>query len=222
MRILDLFCCAGGAGMGYHKAGFEVVGVDIDPQPRYPFEFHQADALEYLREHGHEFDAIHASPPCQAFSAMKNMPDAKEHPELIEPVRAILQTMDVPWVIENVEGAPMENPTILCGSMFNLGAEGFELRRHRQFESNIEITAPGPCVHTKPVIGIYGGHVRCRSSRFWRNTAADFPGYDKKKLAIEAMGGTDWMTMGQMSEAIPPAYTEHIGRQIMSALKVAA
>jgi DNA (cytosine-5)-methyltransferase 1 len=211
-KLLDLFSCAGGAGYGYSLAGFEVTGVDIDPQPRYPFKFVQSDAVEYLREHGHEYDAIHASPPCQAFSAMKHMPDAKEHPELIEPIRELLETFDVPWVIENVVGAPLNDAMVLCGTMFNLGAAGFQLQRHRQFETNFDIEAPRGCDHSKPTIGIYGGHVRCRSTKYWRNTGADFPGYDKKALAVEAMGGTHWMTMNQMSEAIPPAYTNYIGR----------
>lgn len=214
-RLLDLFCCAGGAGEGYARAGFDVVGVDIEPQPRYPFEFVQGDAIEYLAAHGHEFDAIHASPPCQAFSSMKHMPDAKVHPELIEPTRALLEQLDVPWVIENVVGAPLRGAVTLCGTMFGLGAAGFNLQRHRQFESNVPLTAPKPCDHNGPTIGIYGGHVRCRSGKFWRNTGADFPGYDKRALAIEAMGGTYWMTMNQMSEAIPPVYTHHVGKQIM-------
>jgi DNA (cytosine-5)-methyltransferase 1 len=212
---LDLFCCAGGAGTGYARAGFDVVGVDIDPQPRYPFAFHQGDALEYLATHGHEFDAIHASPPCQAFSAMKHMPDAKVHPELIEPTRELLLALGKPWVIENVVGAPLQDATVLCGTMFGLGAAGFSLQRHRQFETSFDLVAPAACDHSKPTIGIYGGHVRCRSTKFWRNTGADFPGYDKKALAAEAMGGTGWMTMNQMSEAIPPAYTEWVGRQLI-------
>lgn len=215
-RLLDLFSCAGGAGEGYARSGFDVVGIDINPQPRYPYQFIQADAIEYLATHGHEYDAIHASPPCQAFSAMKHMPDAKEHPELIEPVRDLLTNLDVPWVIENVVGAPLVSPLLLCGSMFGLGAAGFQLRRHRLFESNVLLMSPGACHHKDPTIGIYGGHVRCRSSKFWRNSAADFPGHDKKALAAEAMGGTQWMTMNQMSEAIPPPYTEWIGEQMMA------
>lgn len=218
MKLLDLFCCAGGAGAGYSQAGFDVTGVDISPQPRYPFKFIQADAIEYLRDHGHEYDAIHASPPCQAFSSMRHMPDAKEHPELIEPTRELLEELEVPWVIENVVGAPLRDSIILCGTMFGLGAGGFNLQRHRQFESNIELTAPGLCNHDGPTIGIYGGHVRCRSTKYWRNTGADFPGYNKRALAVEAMGGTDWMTMNQMSEAIPPAYTRHVGGQLMAHL----
>ena len=150
------------------------------------------------------------------------MPDAKEHPELIEPTRELLELIDAPWVIENVIGAPLNDAMVLCGTMFNLGAAGFALQRHRQFETNIDIEAPRECNHDKPTIGIYGGHVRCRSTKFWRNTGADFPGYDKRALAVEAMGGTHWMTMNQMSEAIPPAYTEYIGREFIRVIHEAA
>jgi DNA (cytosine-5)-methyltransferase 1 len=230
-KLLDLFSCAGGAGYGYELAGFDVYSVDIEPQPRNPHPFHQGDAVavlaqlvrggsvQFVHKDGRneclslaDFAAIHASPPCQAFSAMKHMPDAKEHPELIEPIRELLELIDVPWVIENVIGAPLNDAMVLCGTMFNLGAKGFQLQRHRQFETNFDIGAPRGCDHSKPTIGIYGGHVRCRSTKYWRNTGADFPGYDKKALAVEAMGGTHWMTMNQMSEAIPPAYTQYIGR----------
>lgn len=215
-RLLDLFSCAGGAAMGYHRAGFDVVGVDIAPQPNYPFEFVRADAIEYLLSDWQHFDAIHASPPCQAYSAMKSMPDAKQHDELVDKVRDILDWIGKPYVVENVPGAPMRDPLLLCGSMFGLGAEGFQLRRHRLFDSNIDLVAPSMCDHRSPTIGVYGGHVRCRSSKFWRETGADFPGCDKKALANEAMG-IDWMTMGQLSEAIPPAYTEHIGMYLAHA-----
>lgn len=221
-RLLDLFCCAGGAGAGYAAAGFDVVGVDINPQLRYPFEFVQGDAVAYLLKNWQHFDAIHASPPCRAYSAMKNMPDARgDHPELVEHVRELLDWIGRPYVVENVPGAPMASPTLLCGSMFGLGSHGFQLRRHRLFDSNVPIAAPGPCDHRRPTIGVYGGHVRCRSTAYWRGTGADFPGYDKKALATEAMGA-DWMTMGELSEAIPPAYTEHIGAQVISHLGAVA
>lgn len=215
-KLLDLFCGAGGAGVGYHRAGFDVVGVDLNPMPNYPFVFYQADALDFLNAKWQDFDAIHASPPCQAWSAMRHMPDAKVHSELIEPTRAALVAISLPWVIENVMGAPLRDSTVLCGTMFDLGAAGFVLQRHRQFESSIPLAIPHPCRHTdRPTIGVYGGHVRCRSAKFWRNSGADFPGYDKKALARESMG-IDWMTGNELSQAIPPAYTEFIGAQLLT------
>lgn len=111
-RLLDLFCGAGGCAVGYSRAGFEVVGVDSAPMSRFPFEFHQADALEYLAEHGHEFDAIHASPPCQAYSTLRHMPHAKKHPDLVAVTRAALLAANKPYVIENVPGAPLIRPLI--------------------------------------------------------------------------------------------------------------
>lgn len=129
-RLLDLFCGAGGAGMGYHQAGFDVVGVDINPQPDYPFEFHQADAMEFPLD---GFDAIHASPPCQVFTALKTMHNAGEHFDLLTPMRARLKEWGGPYVIENVPGAPMQDHVTLCGSSFGLGVKKYdrELRRHR-------------------------------------------------------------------------------------------
>lgn len=129
-RLLDLFCKAGGAGYGYWQAGFDVVGVDIEPQKRYPFTFIQADALEYLARHGGEYDAIHASPPCQAFSKMKNPDKAhrKAHPDLVDPVRELLMRTGRPYIIENVPGAPLLSPVTLCGSQF-----GLKVYRHRVF-----------------------------------------------------------------------------------------
>lgn len=224
--LLDLFCKAGGAAAGYHRAGFDITGVDIAPQPNYPYPFIQADALQFLAEDERVkrdcFDAYHASPPCQAFSSMKHMPDAKEHAELVDPVRELLAATGRPYVIENVAGAPLRDPLTLCGTMFGLGAAGFELQRHRLFESNVMLMTPGECNHVSPVIGVYGGHVRCRSTKFWRNGGADFPGYDKKQLALDAMGVEHHMTMNELSEAIPPAYTEYVGLRVMEALRMAA
>lgn len=161
MRLLDLFCGAGGAAMGYHRAGFdEIVGVDNRPMPRYPFTFVLADALEYVREHGHEFDAIHASPPCQAFSALKTMKNAKQHPDLLTPTRALLQSIGKSWVIENVYGAPMYHPLIiLCGTMFDLElADGSgELRRHRIFEHSFPIGLVPQCRHRNFAVRCHGG-----------------------------------------------------------------
>lgn len=222
MRALDLFCGAGGATKGLQRAGFHVTGVDIKPQPRYCGDaFHQADALEFPLD---GFDFIWASPPCQAHTSMKTMPDAKPHIDLIPQTRVMLRRSGSPYVIENVVGAPLLSPILLCGSMFNLGFEDAELRRHRLFESSHGILAP-KCQHGKrDVIGIYGGHHRnrrrrtigvygegCRDSvRKVDRGVADFG----VAAGREAMG-IDWMTIAELCESIPPAYSEFIGRQIM-------
>lgn len=222
MRLLDLFCCEGGAAQGYADAGFEVVGVDIEPQPRYPFEFHQADAIEYLIEHGHEFDAIHASPPCQAYSVTKHS-HSVEHPELIEPTREALVATGKPWVIENVVGAPLRDPLLLCGSMFNLWAEDEDgtplvLRRHRLFESSLFLFGPGTgCQHDdRQVAGVYGGGraQRAKEGAKWGARG----GYTPSKAVRADLMGMPWATMHGLSQAIPPAYTEWIGRQLRASL----
>lgn len=216
-RLLDLFCCAGGAAMGYHRAGFEVVGVDIKPQPRYPFEFIQADVLDLTQEFISEFDAIHASPPCQGYSAMRHAPGAKGAHLLIDVVRDRLLESGLPYVIENVEGAAwaMCFPMSLCGTAFGLGAQGCELRRHRLFESNLFLK-PKPCRHTDgPVIGVYGGHARKRAAKHGGRGTQDKWASGHVAAAREAMG-IDWMTLAEMSEAIPPAYTQFIGEQLMA------
>lgn len=205
-RALDLFCGAGGAGMGLHRAGFEVVGVDIRPQPRYPFEFHQSDALTFPLE---GFDFIWASPPCQAHTALKTMHNAKSHLDLIPETRRRLQSCGGPWVIENVPGAPLGMGIQLCGTSFGLGAGGAELRRHRHFESSMMLLG-APCDHRLPVIGVYGGHARNRKRSVGSRGARDFYG-----KAGEALG-IDWMTIAELSQAIPPAYAEFIGRQVLS------
>ena len=213
LRLLDLFCGAGGAAMGYHQAGFEVVGVDIKPQKHYPFEFHCADAFAFLEKHGHEFDVIHASPPCQGFSDLKDMHNAKPHIDLLTPIRKALLALSKPYVIENVEGAPMHRYIVLCGTMFRLGTEQAELRRHRRFETSHYIAPVEPCRHgrKKRVIGVYGGHGRDR--RRTVNTQ-DFSTDERR----EAMG-IDWMNGQELSQAIPPAYTEWIGQRLMAILR---
>lgn len=221
-KLLDLFCKAGGASMGYHRAGFDVTGVDIEPQPRYPFTFIQADALAYVAAHGHEYDAIAASPPCQAFTALRSMHNARPHPDLLTPTREALLQIGRPYVIENVVGAPLIDPVRLCGTSFGLGvvARGGwrELRRHRLFETNFPMLAP-PCQHRGAVIGIYGDHARDRQrQRQTGGRGVDFPDKDKIGLAQTALG-TPWITVWrELSQAIPPAYTEFIGRQLLRAV----
>lgn len=201
-KLLDLFSCQGGAGMGYHRAGFDVIGIDIDPQPRYPFVFYQRDAIEFLEKYWPLFDAVHASPPCQAFTNAQKI-QQNEHPDLIEPIRAILERIGLPYVIENVPGAPLNNPVELCGAMFGLGTY-----RHRIFETNWELTAPE---HPKHV---------ARTTKMGRkpvdgemmHVVGNFSGVEKAKKAM----GIDWMTRDGLRESIPPAYTEYIGQQLMA------
>lgn len=213
---LDLFCKAGGAAAGLHRAGFEVVGVDRDPQPRYPFRFIQQDVLDLPLWFLRMFDFIWASPPCQAHTAMRMMHNARKHVDLIPATREMLKLSGAVYVIENVEGAPLVEPIMLCGTMFGLGAGGAELRRHRLFETSFPLLTP-PCNHTKdaPVIGVYGGHVRNRRRR--EGSAARGVADFHRKVGELAMD-IDWMTLEELSEAIPPAYSEFIGRAAMEAL----
>ena len=230
LRVLDLFCCAGGAAMGLHRAGFEVVGVDLEPQKRYPFEFHQADALAFPLD---GFDFIWASPPCQGYTEMRHAPGARASaPRLIPQVRERLAATGLPWCIENVEDAAwdMRDPVTLCGSMLGLGAQGCQLRRHRLFETNFFWLQPG---HPRHEWRIRGGHTlagRARQVGFTeRYTKPGRPnfGFDKvgsgighgggAVLAREAMG-VEWMSRDESSQAIPPAYTEFIGKQLMAVL----
>ena len=208
--LLDLFCGAGGAAVGYHRAGFDVVGVDINPQPHYPFEFIQADALTFPLD---GFDAIHASPPCQAYSVMAHYTKG-EYPRLINPIRVRFVSSGLPWVVENVVGAPLIAPIRLCGSSFGLG-----VRRHRLFEMSEPPALVPTCSHYHhpapiDVTGTGGLGSRPRTA----------PGGGKSRKprtlaeAREAMG-IDWMTRAELSEAIPPAYTEWIGRQLMAHLE---
>jgi DNA (cytosine-5)-methyltransferase 1 len=226
MRLLDLFSGAGGAAMGYHRAGFEIVGVDIEPQKHYPFEFHQADAFDYLRDHGKEFDVIHASPPCQAFCDLRHQWNAKKHADLLTPMRNYLKIFAPNmWVIENVVGAPIFDALTLCGTMFNLGTADAELWRHRIFECSVMVPRPGVCNHrSKPAcIGVYGGHGRDRrrvitvtghSGGTRRRDGAQQFTVEQRKEAM----GIDWMTGAELSQAIPPAYTEWIGKRLMEAI----
>lgn len=201
--VLDLFCGAGGASMGYHQAGFEVVGVDIKPQPNYPFKFIQGDALEVFKEVGYMFDFFHASPPCQAYSVMSKRWGRGGYPELIEPTRELLSGL--PYAIENVPSAPLIEPTTLCGSMFNLeDTEGRQLKRHRRFETSFPLK-PLKCSHKKKTIGVYG-HPGGSSKR-------DGLVFAQLKDWKDAMQ-IDWMSIPEITESIPPAYTRYVGEQV--------
>ncbi len=220
-RLLDLFCGAGGAAMGYHRAGFDVVGVDLKPQPRYPFEFHQADALTFPTA---GFDAIHASPPCQGYAAGPRNTNRKlgrkyDHPLLIEPMRERLLAAGVPFVIENVVGSPLLDPIRLCGTSF-----GLPLRRHRLFEMHpFALREAPPCRHDL-----------FTEKRYWTGWTQDGHGVGNKRRAttVQVYGnggekhewpkamGIDWMIYDELAEAIPPAYTEFVGRALAAAVEV--
>jgi DNA (cytosine-5)-methyltransferase 1 len=196
--LLDLFSGAGGAAMGYHRAGFHVTGVDIAPQPRYCGDtFIQGDALEYLAAHGHEYDVIHASPECQGYSHLTPHKYRQNHPLQIADVRALLKSLAKPYIIENVRGARkhLHSPVMLCGSMF-----GLPIFRHRYFEiGGFETLLAPPCCHNfRPI------PINSSSAQRTANKAECSEG-----LQI------DWMIRAELRQAIPPAYTEWIGRQLM-------
>ena len=200
MRVLDLFCGAGGAAMGLHRGGFEVVGVDIEPQKNYPFEFHQADAMTYPLE---GFDAYWASPPCQAYTAMRWRDD---HPDLYAVTRERLVSTGKPYIIENVIGAPYHYGIILCGSMFDL-----KVQRHRNFETSWMLFQP-LCSHKgreRPFTITGRGSKHGGDYKHSRHApAVDWP-------EIMQM---PWAEAAEIAQAIPPAYSEYIGRQLMRAL----
>jgi DNA (cytosine-5)-methyltransferase 1 len=210
-RLLDLFCGGGGASVGYHRAGFDVVGVDNRPQPRYPFEFHLADALEYPLD---GFDVIHASPPCQAHSAL-NIINDKTYPDLIPATRDALITWGGPYVIENVPGAPLRDPLVLCGSEFGLQTTTERhgevwLKRHRLFESNVWLWGAGGCYcYGKLTVPVYGHGAG--------GNRVNMRGPGVAQASREVMG-IDWMNRNELDQAIPPAYCEFIGAQLVAAL----
>jgi DNA (cytosine-5)-methyltransferase 1 len=241
-RLLDLFCGQGGAAAGYIAAGFEVVGIDRDNHAkRYPGEFVNGDALTYLAEHGHEYDAIHASPPCQGYSiATAGNPAARgKHDRLIAATRELLEETGRPWVIENVELAlsEMVDPILLCGRMFDLTATDVDgarlvLDRHRLFESNIPLRQPAHPKHgNEQVAGVYGGSRRAQLDKttLERLKPAYVAVLDKYAARIERGGGyvprtvrvqqhllgIDWMTVKGMQESIPPAYAQCVGEQLI-------
>jgi DNA (cytosine-5)-methyltransferase 1 len=205
LKVLDLFCKAGGASAGLAMAGFDVTGVDIAPQPNYPYRLIQADALTCPLE---GFDLIWASPPCQAYSDLaKRNGNAHEWPQLIGPVRERLIASGSPYVIENVQGAPLRDPVTLCGTMFR----GLRVIRHRLFEATFKITAPKcgrhPKVHTFDRRKAHFGKT-CE----WRDFVQVTGGGNSTTLAACSAMGIWWMTKEELNEAIPPAYAFHIGR----------
>lgn len=223
-KLLDLFCGAGGAAAGYAKAGFEVTGVDIKPQPNYPFRFIQADALEVLRnlDFIQEYAVIHASPPCQAYSRARGLSKARnngqygEHPDLIAKTRELLIQTGKPYVIENVPGSPLINPLKLFGSQFKY----LYTQRERWFESNVPLKPPSipPKKMKTPSAG--NGIGEDGSISICGNGGVR--GLNSKQIRLYwgfALGGIDWMTREELAEAIPPAYTEFIGKQLMEYLR---
>ncbi len=214
LRLLDLFCGAGGAAVGYHQMGFEVVGVDIAPQPNFPFAFIQADVLGLQPAFLAAFDAIHASPPCQAYSdlAARNR-NGDAWPKLIEPVRDMLVAIGKPYVIENVEGAPLRDYVVLCGTMF----PGLRVLRHRLFEANFAMHPPRHGIHPKV-------HTHDRRKAHFGKTDERYDfvqvtggGNCSIGAAREAMG-INWMTKRELNESIPPAYTRFVGGILLSKL----
>jgi len=209
MKLLDLFCGAGGCSEGYYRAGFEVVGVDIEPQPNYPFTFIQGDALNPPVDL-QGFDVIHASRPCQHYSVLTPLDRKNGHPDLIEPVRDMLLDSGVPFVIENVPGAKAKlvNPIMLCGTNF-----GLHTQRHRYFEIHPEfdtLALVAPCQHYSEPILMSGRGMRKskEGKRYPGSTVAE------RQWASEI----DWMTGDELTQAIPPSYTEWIGKQLIAML----
>lgn len=229
-KLLDLFCCEGGAGVGYDRAGFEVIGVDMEGRfsKRYPFEFHQGDALGWLREGADQFDAVHASPPCQAYSR-GNAGRLTSWPKLIGPVRELLEATGLPFVIENVKdaGPEMADPVALCGCMFDLSTTDTDgvtihLQRLRLFETNWGMTAPKPCDHSAHewVAGAYGGARRDKYEAKYVRKGGYVP--RDKEVVKRLLGVEHDMTWNGLFECIPPAYTEHIGAQLMAVIEAGA
>ena len=206
-RLLDLFSGAGGAAAGYHRAGFDVVGVDNRPQPRYPFDFVQGDALEYVAAHGSEYDAIHASPPCQAYSraTLAARRRGVGYPDLLATTRAALRRIGRPWVIENVPGAPMCPSLVLCGCMWPDQLPG--LRRRRWFELSWPVAVLLPtCHHDGPAVTPSNTGSGGPNQPAYRHLR----GAEWAAVKQQAMG-IDWMSRDELSQAIPPRFAEYIG-----------
>lgn len=206
-RLLDLYACQGAASAGYVAAGFDVLGVDLFPQSRYPYEFVQGDAVEFLREHGHEFDAVHASPPCQRFSKAQRI-QGNDHPDLIGPTREVLLELGIPYVIENVEDARPEllDPVTLCGASF-----GLHTYRHRLFESNLTLEVPEHAPHVQKTVKMG----RPLQSGDFYHAVGNFQQVEYVRQDMQV----PWMNRDGIRECIPPSYTEFIGAQLMAHLQ---
>jgi DNA (cytosine-5)-methyltransferase 1 len=229
--LLDFYCCGGGASRGYAEAGFTVLGVDNAPQPRYPYPFHLGSAIAALDDllagraltfrlpgggaGSVTLDAVSAvvgSPPCQAHTDLRHR-TGLAYEDWIDRTRDRFTATGLPWIIENVEGAPLRDPLLLCGTSFGLSArcrDGItrQLWRHRLFESNVPLTAPGPCVHRGQPVGVYG-HARGTSKRGYKGLVGE---------CREALG-IDWLPQSGLAQAIPPAYTRHLGGQLLTAVR---
>lgn len=211
LRLLDLYCGAGGAGMGYHLAGFEVVGVDINPQPNYPFHFIEADCLKLGMDFLKSFDAIHASPPCQKYTKKaanwgRRRKHWIEHPDLVEPTRMMLEASGLPYIIENVMGAPVKAGLVLCGTQF-----GLRITKHRAFESNIRLAMPPAGCDHRDVFNPWSG--KGRTAKEFRE-AQGTPWIPTGGGASRKAGVT-----GDLYNAIPPAFTQFLGEQLIEALQ---
>lgn len=203
-RLLDLFCGAGGAAMGYYRAGFEIVGVDIEKQPHYPFEFHQADAFDFLEGHWKDFDVIHLSPPCQRFSVLTPEHSRKNHFDFFDKIYSLLDSIGKPFIIENVPPSRkrMRNPILLCGSMF-----GLPIFRHRFFDTYPHIGLV-PCCNHNFIPVLISGTPRRKGFQLKDSTV------EQKRLSM----GIAWMSTRELDQAIPPDYTEFIGKRMLKIL----
>lgn len=202
-KILVTYCCQGGDSWGWHLAGFDVTGVDLSPQPRYPFTFTQGDAVEYIRSHGREYDAVVGSPPCQAYTLCQRI-QGRDHPQLIGSTREAMEQTGRPWIIENVEEArgELRSPVMLCGASF-----GLHTYRHRLFESSVQLTAPLHQEHVQRTVKMG----RPLVPGDWYHAVGNFSNVPYVKADM----GVPWMSRDGIRECIPPAYTEFLGRQLI-------